>query len=431
MSDAYQIYNGDCLDVLPALASASVDAVITDPPAGISFMGMEFDSDRGGRNAWIAWLAGIMKETRRVLRPGHYALVWALPRTSHWTGMALEDAGFIVKDRLAYIFGSGFPKHKHALKPAVEDWWLVRAPGKPAPLNIEACRIPSADNVTFARMPGNRSRDQYRMGTVSGPALPAAGRWPAHLLLSHAPDCRQVGTRRVKSGTAVQRNRDGEIHNQVYGAYHKPPAPDAGYADADGYETVTDWVCAEGCPVALLDAQSVWCGKSRGNECSASRPAYDGGWRKQDRAIGYGDTGGASRYFSRIESGDYVPFLYGSKASRRERNEGCEGLDGRSIRRHGDTGPAQDKPNGQRAIVEGNHHPCVKSIALMRWLISLITPEGGTVLDPFAGSGSTGVAAMETGRQFIGVEMSPEYFAIAQARIAHAAGTARQLEMAV
>lgn len=106
----WALIEGDCLDMLRTLPDASVDAVVTDPPSGISFMGKAWDSDKGGRDEWIAWLAGIMAECLRVLKPGGHALVWALPRTSHWTGMAIEDAGFEIRDKVLHIQGSGFPK---------------------------------------------------------------------------------------------------------------------------------------------------------------------------------------------------------------------------------------------------------------------------------------------------------------------------------
>ena len=115
MSDI-QLICGDCLEVMAGMAENSVDTVITDPPAGISFMGKTWDSNRGGRDQWIAWLTSVMTECYRVLKPGGMALVWAIPRTSHWTGTAIENAGFIPKDIITHIFGSGFPKSANISK---------------------------------------------------------------------------------------------------------------------------------------------------------------------------------------------------------------------------------------------------------------------------------------------------------------------------
>ena len=101
---------GDALEVLKTFEDDSFHSMVTDPPAGISFMGKEWDSNKGGRDAWIKWLTEIMREAHRVLKPGAHILVWALPRTSHWTATAIEDAGFELREVVSHIFGSGFPK---------------------------------------------------------------------------------------------------------------------------------------------------------------------------------------------------------------------------------------------------------------------------------------------------------------------------------
>lgn len=104
------LLQGDCLEVLKELPDDSVDSLVTDPPAGIAFMGKSWDEDKGGSKQWIAWMASVMKECLRVMKPGAHGLVWAIPRTSHWTATALEDAGFEIRDVITHIFGSGFPK---------------------------------------------------------------------------------------------------------------------------------------------------------------------------------------------------------------------------------------------------------------------------------------------------------------------------------
>jgi hypothetical protein len=105
-----QLFVGDCLGVLAAMETASADAIVTDPPAAVSFMGREWDSDMGGRAQWVAWLGERMAQAVRVLKPGGHALVWSLPRTAHWTAWALEDAGLQIRDCIPHLFGSGFPK---------------------------------------------------------------------------------------------------------------------------------------------------------------------------------------------------------------------------------------------------------------------------------------------------------------------------------
>src|ERR1035441_7518193 len=103
--DQVTLYLGDCLDVLAGLEPGSVDAIVTDPPAAVSFMGREWDSDRGGRDKWISWLADRMEASARCLKPGGHALVWSLPRTAHWTAMAVEDAGLQIRDCIPHLFG--------------------------------------------------------------------------------------------------------------------------------------------------------------------------------------------------------------------------------------------------------------------------------------------------------------------------------------
>ena len=140
----YWIENADSALLLPTLPAASVDALVTDPPAGIGFMGKEWDGSKGGRDKWIAWLAGILRECRRVMKPGAYGWVWAIPRTSHWTAMACEDAGFAVRDVMTHIQSQGFPKSRSSLKPAAEHWILIKAPGELQELRIEESRIGTA-----------------------------------------------------------------------------------------------------------------------------------------------------------------------------------------------------------------------------------------------------------------------------------------------
>ena len=439
------LYLGDCLAVMREMPDASVDAVVTDPPAAIRFMGRSWDGDRGGRDRWIAWLAERMAEALRVLKPGGHALVWALPRTSGWTQMALEDAGFEVRDCIVHIFGSGFPKSLDvsaaidkaagavreviaegvpvrrmipgadqnrtgswikdngrefvptetipatedaacwqgwgtALKPGQEIWWLARKPlagtvasnvlayGTGA-LNIAGCRVqggsrPARSNEASASgLTGTGGATAYGSYAVRGSVAAgetSEGRWPPNIVLTHSAGCEPKGTRKV-------RNRSGSVSADV------PSRPvDVIFGDcervgwrahgaADGLESVEAWDCAADCPVAELDRQS-------GRTSGGNRPARRGG-------IGYGsgaggtsdgvaisyDSGGASRFFP--------GFRYQAKA------------------------PASERPRGE----DGTAHETVKSLGLMRWLVRLITPGGGVVLDCFAGSGTTAEACIVEG----------------------------------
>jgi hypothetical protein len=193
------IHHGDCVEVMATLEPDSIDAIVTDPPAGIGFMGKSWDHHRGGRDLWVAWMTEVMTECLRVAKPGAYAVVWALPRTSHWTGWALENAGWELRDKIIHGFATGFPKSHNlpgglgtALKPAYEDWWLARKPlvgtvaanreryGTGA-LNIDGTRIPmsvadaDAINAKHAGMDtANYQRPLGRKRTPSGAGPPTS-----------------------------------------------------------------------------------------------------------------------------------------------------------------------------------------------------------------------------------------------------------------
>jgi hypothetical protein len=442
------VYLGDCLAVLPQLEASSIDALVTDPPAALAFMNRKWDTF-GGRAHFIEWLTERMSEAFRVMKPGAHGLVWAIPRTSHWTGMALEDAGFEVRDFVAHHFGSGFPKsldvskaidkasgqsgnpvsgnsamsgpnyHRTdkgnpiteaarqwegwgtALKPATEIWWLVRKPlAQPnvaaqmlatgtGALNIDGCRVGVEDrfNPAAANKPGGASLHMSVRGMPDADGRSAAGRWPANLVLSHADGCRPAGMQKVR-GSLIAKPSHHEF-NSGYSGKLGGPRPSRGHGDPDGTETVEAWECTEGCPVAELDRQS---GLVR------SAGLYD----KGSRGIGdkegpasipidgllsatYADSGGASRFF------------YTAKASSSDRNAGLF-----------------DQRKGR------NVHPTVKPTDLMRYLCRLITPPGGLILDPFCGSGSTLVGARLEGFRAIGIDQDAESVEIARRRVAWA-----------
>jgi len=399
---------GDCLDVLPTLPADSVDACVTDPPAGIAFMGKDWDNpdtfptrDRGAlpgghtpqqtphkhtrgfangvrwdkstraRDAFIAFLTERLAGCLRVAKPGSVLLCWAMPRTSHWTGTAIEEAGWQIEDRIAHHFGSGFPKHRSKLKPATEDWWLARKPGGAKWLGVERCRVETGGESrrinTNPGIKGNNFGNHCYESMSHETRHTTAGRWPANLLLSHAPGC---------NGT-----------------------------------------CVEGCPIRLMGEQG---GERASGKASAGGHRRNdslgdtaSGWgMRQDQDAGhlYGDSGSAARFFANFDAEPYDPFIYVPKASRKDRNEGCEGLPPDPGRRKGDGELSE--------VSRGNNHPTVKSTDLMRWLCRLATPPGGTILDCFSGSGSTGKAAILEGFSFIGIEQDPEAHAIAEARIA-------------
>lgn len=408
-----RIFKGDCLEVLRGLEPNSVDSVVTDPPAGISFMGKSWDSDKGGRDQWIAWMTDVMRECLRALKPGGHALVWAIPRTSHWTATALENAGFEIRDVVTHLFGSGFPKSMD----------ISKAIDKAAGAEREVVGV----NEAFAKRQNKQRKgiswtgqddggfsNPETVGQITSPATDAAKRWegfgtalkPAseHWILCRKPlGEKTVAANVLKHGTGglnidasriahaseadrasatpqgkVVRNnfKPGE---KVEGKETNRPDTSLGRFPANlvlSHNPDCDAECSPGCAVAELDRQSGMLKSGGGTKTTGGRKSSQAGW-KEVRREGYQcepDTGGASRFF------------YVAKASKR------------------------DKGNG-------NTHPTVKNTKLMEYLIRLVTPPGGTVLDPFMGSGSTGVAALREGFSFVGIEASDEYFSIAENRM--------------
>jgi hypothetical protein len=198
--------HGDCLDVLANLRG-ECQAVVCDPPCGVNFMSMKFDTDHGGNGKWIEHMAPRFAAMREACIPGAYGLFWALPRTQDWTMQALRRAGWHVVDVLAHFFGQGWPKGRGQLKPAQEAWILCRDPrGKVRPLNIDACRV----RRSWAERPeswfrsGNSAKPDAEKisGAPPGNGIHAheGGSYPPNLLISHAPACCRVGARKVGNG---------------------------------------------------------------------------------------------------------------------------------------------------------------------------------------------------------------------------------------
>lgn len=270
----------------------------------------------------------------------------------------------------------------------------------------------------------------------------ALGRWPPNKLLVHHPDCVCTGTKSVAASSGI---RPADVGTD-YGVAHKSGSMagakgvllGATYCDEHGNETVAAWTCAPGCPVAALDAQSGTLKrghtpKARGKGSQISGASGHTGQEGLDEH--YGTEGGASRFFPSFAftDEDFVPFLYQAKAPRSEREAGCQDLHARTgaeaiDREEGSDGLKSPRAGaGRTAGQVRNFHPTVKPVALMRWLCRLVTPPGGTVLDPFCGSGTTGVAAVHEGFGFVGIERDSDskgnalgYFPILEARVKHA-----------
>lgn len=377
----HKLIVGDNLGSLKTLPDNSIDSLVTDPPAGISFMGKGWDEDKGGRKHWIAWMRDVMQECLRVMKPGAHGLIWAIPRTSHWTATALEDAGFEVRDVVTHIFGSGFPKslnisiaidksagvmsargkafptagrgervdiqegsgwtqpNEHigitdaakqwagwgtALKPASEHWVLVRKPiaedtvaenvleHGTGGINIDASRIGNEIRQNAQKDTADWSGNNWsgKPQKSTGTFKEVTGRFPANLVLSHNPDCVEVGTKKVRGSKPSQRDNPAGLNPRGDGLYGASSGVTdcTGYASEDGTETVAAWECTEGCAVKLLDEQSIAGGMHPAGKAKEALDNFDreksifGIGRAANSSARFGDSGGASRFFLCVKS---------------------------------------------------------------------------------------------------------------------------------
>jgi site-specific DNA-methyltransferase (adenine-specific) len=363
-----QIIHGDSLLVLPTLPADSFDACVTDPPYELGFMAKKWDG------TGIAFSAAFWSEVFRVMKPGGHLVAFGGTRTYHRMACAIEDAGFEIRDQLAWVYGSGFPKSSNqdgewagygtALKPAWEPIVLARKPligtvaknlaaHRTGALNIDGCRV-GTEGATKrseqAAYPKNRDGSEDRSGcwarTVHAIEQVPLGRWPANLchdgseeVLACFPNTKSGKPCGTKAGN----------NNNVFGQL------------------------AGGIPVT-----------------------------------GFGDSGSAARFF------------YSPKATSADRDAGLEDFTPTRVNDGRETPIDNAYQRGES--LRKNTHPTVKPTGLMRWLCRLITHPGGRILDPFLGSGSTGRAAAIEGFAFTGIEREAEYVEIARARIGDVGG---------
>jgi DNA modification methylase len=362
--------HGDCLEVLRAMADCSVDSIVTDPPYGLSFMGKKWDYDVPSQEIWA--------ECLRVLKPGGHLLAFAGTRTQHRMAVRIEDAGFEIRDMLAWVYGSGFPKSLDVSKA------IDKAAG------VEREKVPASGGLHSNR---NLNDDGWaNIGATTplmdgpDPCTPAAQQWQGWgTALKPA----------LEPITMARKPLIGTVAENVL-------AHGTGGLNVDGCRVGTDDDCAR--KPALVDDTAAGFGKGLamgGRGHTAGRwPAnliHDGSDEVVAGFPGEAD-GSAARFF------------YCAKASKADRDEGLEFL---VTGRHAQTRfEVATQHKGQ------NTHPTVKPTDLMAYLCRLATPPGGIVLDPFMGSGSTGKAAMLEGFGFIGIEREAEYVEIARARIA-------------
>ncbi len=442
----YTLHIGNNLDILPTLPDNSVDSIVTDPPYELGFMGKKWD------NGGIAYSVELWTQCLRVLKPGGHLLSFGGTRTWHRVAVAIEDAGFEVRDSIAWMYGSGFPKsldvskaidkaagaEREVLTETVEDLFGEREERKEKPA--------SGIGQNGSAFSGHAEGAMQRQDT--GPATPEAKQWegwgtalkPAFepIVVARKPLGGKTVAENVLTHGTGGLNIDGSRIGTTVETWPKSRAWGAGYVPGgDRSKDQTEltgqvpngrWpanVILDEYTAELLDEQSGHSKSSTGSTHPNTSNGYHGNlYGQPDKVHGYGDTGGASRFF------------YVAKASKRDRNEGLDDLDERqSVGGGGGVGDYLDDVNsasgkfGSEKAPAKNFHPTVKPTDLMRYLIKLVTPPGGVVLDPFTGSGSTGKAAILDGFRFIGCELTEDYIPIIQGRLDHAEEQARLAEV--
>ena len=458
VGDARVVF-GDCRDVLKTLEDCSVDSVVTDPPYELGFMGKKWDS------TGIAYDVSVWEECLRVLKPGGHVLAFGGPRTFHRMAVAIEDAGFEIRDSIAWMYGSGFPKSLDVSK-AIDKGqgklrgrrlefvaWMRKTGLKAGQINAAIGMSDVGSHYLRHDQPAIATADLF---DLLRPLLPPV---PEHIerLVAERTGIEWTEYKKrvvtgVKTGTllavAPGENRERpalemdvtEGHTaeakqwEGWGTALKPafePIVVGRKPFAKG-STVAANVLEHGVGGLNIDASRV-----KSAEDTSRKPTL-----VRDTPAGFGkgaSFGGNGSVLGRWpanvildeysaglldEQGGENPsrFFYCAKASKRDRNEGLDGLaDGVTGSFEGNVaelsgrkiGANPDKPN----LPGKNFHPTVKPTTLMRYLIKLVTPPGGTVLDPFTGSGSTGKAALLDGYKFVGAELTEEYLPIIEGRL--------------
>jgi len=480
--ETYTVHIGSNLDVLPTLEDNSIDSIVTDPPYELGFMGKKWDS------SGIAYSVELWRECLRVLKPGGHLLSFGGTRTWHRVAVAIEDAGFEVRDSIAWMYGSGFPKSLDVSKA------IDKGTGENRQRQLKFTAWMRSTGITAEQINAatETSMASHYLTDKAQPAIATADLFDK--LRPYLPEVPEEIERLVAERTGIEwtayKNRevigskigskspDGAGHAKVPGGkpiaveidITAPSTPEAqqwegwGTALKPAFEpivvarkpligTVAENVLTHGTGALNIDGSRI--GTGTGEKKTVHYPDIRGDNHQQGKES-YSERGTVERevvdrgrwpanvildeYSAEIldEQSDASRFFYVAKASKRDRNEGLDDL------------PEKIKPYGNREIddvpEEGdrpgsvndkfttqpakNFHPTVKPTQLMRYLVKLVTPPNGTVLDPFTGSGSTGKAAILEGFRFVGIELTEDYIPIIEGRLKHAEATRASVQEA-
>jgi DNA modification methylase len=407
-SSKHTLHLGDCRAVMATLDDNSIDAIVCDPPYELGFMGKAWD------NSGIAYDVTVWQQCLRVLKPGGHLIAFGGSRTYHRLAVAIEDAGFEIRDQIQWIYGSGFPKSLDVSK----------AMDKQAGATREVVRTPITPHTTAGKGSSNELDERpwltkarelgYHEHTGNTPSTDLAKQWqgwgtalkPAHepAVLARKPLCGTVANNFMTWGVGglnIDGTRIETKDNLNGGSYSNTTRDDDEYFN----------------------------GKKPGGAGQFVQPI--GRWPAN--VILDED---AAKALDEQSGGNVSRFFYTAKASKAEREAGLDGMEQKTISTKGNGLARTCEVCGANTLngcecenrtysnpLRANHHPTVKPLSLMRYLVRLVTPKGGKVLDPFMGSGSTGCASILEGFDFVGIDITPEYVAIAQKRIDHYAVT--------
>ena len=393
------LLNGDCLEQMKGLDDNSVDSIVTDPPYGISFMAKKWDYDVPSVEVW--------KEAMRVLKPGGHALIACGTRTQHRMVVNIEDAGFEIRDVVSWIYGSGFPKSLNISKAIDKAAGAEREviSGTPNPEKYFDSRS-SSDRPKTEGAITDAAKQWDGWGTALKPSCefftlcrkPLSEKTIAANVLKWGTGGINIDGCRVELDGDYKSKPNGRPSQTGLGDNYNPS--EANQPDTQGRFPAN--LIHDGSQEVLELFPETKSGKLQQHH------------KRGEQVNAYGKSNGASpsKDFGG-DKGSAARFFYCPKASKKDRNEGCEefvrGTGGIPVK-----SPFMGKIN---EAPKSNTHPTVKPTALMAYLCRLITPTGGTVLDPYMGSGSTGKAAVSEGFSFTGIELDPDYYEICKERV--------------